>query len=128
MTHERSTVESTFKDERKMESSLFPITDMITWIFWELSLASKENSLACMERQDCLMLICLIICSALFIRCGTPLIVCAIYGVISCAFVVICCGFATICGACVIICSDFSIISTFFHSKSTIFSKFSRSY
>ena len=30
-----------------MESSLFPITDMITWIFWELSLASKENPLAC---------------------------------------------------------------------------------
>ena len=30
-----------------MESSLFPIEDMITWIFWELSLASKENPLAC---------------------------------------------------------------------------------
>ena len=30
-----------------MESSLFPITGMITWIFRELSLASKENPLAC---------------------------------------------------------------------------------
>ena len=30
-----------------MKSSLFPVTDMITWIFWELSLASKENPLAC---------------------------------------------------------------------------------
>ena len=30
-----------------MVSSLFPITDMITWIFWELSLASKDNPLAC---------------------------------------------------------------------------------
>ena len=28
-------LKSTFKDERVMESSLFPITDMITWIFWE---------------------------------------------------------------------------------------------
>ena len=40
-------MKSTFKDEREMESSLFPITDMITWIFWELSLASKDNPLAC---------------------------------------------------------------------------------
>ena len=30
-----------------MESSLFLISDVITWIFWELSLASKENPLAC---------------------------------------------------------------------------------
>ena len=30
-----------------MESSLFPFTGMITWIFRELSLASKENPLAC---------------------------------------------------------------------------------
>ena len=40
-------LKSTFKDEREMESSLFPITDMITWIIWELLLASKENPLAC---------------------------------------------------------------------------------
>ena len=36
-----------FKDECEMESSLFPITDMITWIFWKLSLANKDNPLAC---------------------------------------------------------------------------------
>ena len=30
-----------------MESSLFPIAEMITWISWELSLGSKENPLAC---------------------------------------------------------------------------------
>ena len=30
-----------------MEFSLFPITGIITWIFWELSLANKENPLAC---------------------------------------------------------------------------------
>ena len=89
-----------------------------------------------MERQDCLMSICFIlcsavpiICSAFFIRCGTPLVICPIYDVISCAFVVICrtfviicCGFATICGAYVIICSDFSIIPTFCHSISTVLS------
>ena len=40
-------LKSTFKDEREMESTLFPITDMITWIIWELLLASKENPLAC---------------------------------------------------------------------------------
>ena len=40
-------LKSAFNDEREMESSLFPITDMIPWIFWELSLASKENPLAC---------------------------------------------------------------------------------
>ena len=50
-----------------------------------------------MERYDCLMSICFIICSAVpitcsafFIRWGTPLIICAIYDVISCASVVIC--------------------------------------
>ena len=31
----------------QMESSLFPIRGMITRIFWELSLASKENPLTC---------------------------------------------------------------------------------
>ena len=30
-----------------MASSLFPITGVITWMFRELSLASKENPLAC---------------------------------------------------------------------------------
>ena len=89
-----------------------------------------------MERQDCLMSICFItcsavpiICSAFFIRCGTPLIICAIYYVIYCAFVVICstfvvicCGFAIICGAYVIIRSDFSIIPTFCHSISSVLS------
>ena len=38
-----------------------------------------------------------IICSAFFIRCGTPLIICAIYYVIYCAFVVICSTFVVIC-------------------------------
>ena len=33
-------MKSTFKDERQMEFSLFPITGIITWIF------SKENPLA----------------------------------------------------------------------------------
>ena len=40
-------MKSTFKDERQTEFSLFQITGMITWIFWELSLASKRNPLAC---------------------------------------------------------------------------------
>ena len=40
-------MKSTFKDERQMESSLFSITGMITWIFQDLSLASKVNPLAC---------------------------------------------------------------------------------
>ena len=82
-----------------------------------------------MERQDCLMSICFIICSAVpiicsafFIRCSTPLIICAIYDVICGAFVVICCGFATICGAYVIICSDFSIIPTFCRYISSVLS------
>ena len=34
-----------------MESSLFPIMGMITWIFWELSLASKENRLIAVSRE-----------------------------------------------------------------------------
>ena len=34
-----------------MESSLFPIMGMITWIFWELSLASKENRLIVVSRE-----------------------------------------------------------------------------
>ena len=38
-------MKSTFKDERQMEFSLFPITGMITGIFLELTLASKENPL-----------------------------------------------------------------------------------
>ena len=82
-----------------------------------------------MERQDCLMSICFIICSAFFIRCSTPLIIWAIYDVICGAFVVICskfvvicCGFATICGAYVIICSDFSIIPTFCRYISSVLS------
>ena len=36
-------MKSTFKDEYQMEFSLFPITGMITGIFLELTLASKEN-------------------------------------------------------------------------------------
>ena len=40
-------MKSTFKDERQMEFSLFPIMGMITWIFWELSFVSKENLLTC---------------------------------------------------------------------------------
>ena len=40
-------LKGTLKDEREMESSLFPITKMTTWILWELSLAGKENPLAC---------------------------------------------------------------------------------
>ena len=40
-------LKSTFKDEREMESSLFPIKDMIKWIFRKLLLASNENPLAC---------------------------------------------------------------------------------
>ena len=75
-----------------------------------------------MERQDCLMSICFIICSAFIIRCSTPLIICAIYDVICSTFVVICCGFATICGAYVIICSDFSIIPTFCRYISSVLS------
>ena len=38
-------MKSTFKDERQMEFSLFPIIGMITGIFLELTLASKENPL-----------------------------------------------------------------------------------
>ena len=40
-------LKSAFKDEHQMDSSLFSITSMITWIFWELSLASNENLLDC---------------------------------------------------------------------------------
>ena len=91
--------------------------------------ARSRVSLVIMERQDCLMSICFIICSAVFITCSTPLIIWAIYDVICGAFVVICstfvvkcCGFATICGAYVIICSDFSIIPTFCRYISSVLS------
>ena len=41
-------MKSTFKDVREMQSCLSLITGMITWIFWELSLAYRENPLACL--------------------------------------------------------------------------------
>ena len=38
---------NTFKDKRQTEFPLFPITDMITWIFWQLTLAGKQDPLSC---------------------------------------------------------------------------------
>ena len=38
-------MKSTFKDERQMESSLFLITGMITWIVQDLSLAVVSSEL-----------------------------------------------------------------------------------